>query len=175
MQQMPLQQQQQSLVYPASFQQHNTLLPTSRHQSTASLPLSHQQQAVSMPVSHQQQSAPLPPSHPQQIGYRSASFVDSNPAFQDLSESFKSLYRTVFETPQGLHTPWIVYFHVYYTFCVHDNCTKIHILWRFVSTVGVDRSCIRCKQETQLQHRNSASAAHVYLANWSCNGQKTTE
>jgi len=71
------------------------------------LPLTHQQQAVSVPLSHhqqqQRQSVSVPPSHPQQIGsgYRSASFVDSNPAFQDLSESFKALYKTVFETPQG--------------------------------------------------------------------------
>jgi len=106
MQQMPL--QQQSSGYPASFQQHNTLLPPGHHLSTASLPLTHQQQAVSMPLSHQPQSAPLPPSRPQQIGYRSSSFVDSNPAFQDLSESFKSLYKTVFETPQGLFAMWII-------------------------------------------------------------------
>jgi len=106
---MPL--RQQSTVYPASYQQHDTLLlPTSHHHSTASLPLSHQQHGVSMPLGHQPQTASLPVCHQQHAGYRSASFVDSNPAFQDLSESFKSLYKTVFETPQGTSTLWTILF-----------------------------------------------------------------
>jgi hypothetical protein len=42
----------------------------------------------------QQQAAVV---HPQ----RAPTFVESNPAFQDLSESFKALYKSVFEMSQG--------------------------------------------------------------------------
>ncbi len=36
-----------------------------------------------------------------QASHNSPSFVDQNPAFQDLSESFRSLYKSVFENNQG--------------------------------------------------------------------------
>jgi len=106
---MPVHQQQPS-VYCTSYNQQHSLLPSSHHNSTASLPMSHQQHTVSLPLSHQPQTASLPMCHQQHTGYRSASFVDSNPAFQDLSESFKSLYKSVFESPQGMTTVWSVFF-----------------------------------------------------------------
>jgi len=45
----------------------------------------------------------LTPRHPQDVVVgRQSSFVDSCSAFQDLSESFKCLYKSVFDSSQGL-------------------------------------------------------------------------
>lgn len=38
---------------------------------------------------------------------RHESFVDQNPAFQDLSESFRSLYKSVFENSGKQQLPFV--------------------------------------------------------------------
>lgn len=59
---------------------------------------------LQMPNTH----SPVPSSHvhtshDHQLQHaRNVSFVDSNPHFQDLSESFRSLYSKVFENSQGI-------------------------------------------------------------------------
>ena len=106
-----------------------------------------------------------------------ASFVDTNPNFDDLSASFRSLYKQVFENTQGKKSDTTlfpqyssyIYIYIYRNFaCIRH--TFLHkflpIIWGCVSYTEIENQGV-LHRHTEIGNRWPAIAApHIRISLW---------